>query len=508
MRFRYPMLDLKPFAACLLSFAALAASAQVAEPSVAKAGRYTSIEASFVGLAFINPAAKFLKQRESFTQLSLNYDLAYSDSPRIMQLGKGGNKFGFDAETFTVLDEKSAVWGKAYYKNGSNKDVVWNETSDFLLLYPYVMGDERGGKLDYEEYFLDGGYTARHGRFVYGGSLSYRARSEYRTRDPRPKNVVADLMARIGFGMRFGKNIVSVAANAGKYKQTNELSFFNELGASKEYHLTGLGTDFARFSGANNNVFYKGTNFGGSLEFLPDSRKGISASVKYNHFFFEKILSDLNRLPLNKLHENAVDAEVAFTAKSYGLKLNAGYKARRGNNNMFGDAAGNIYPQIGSLRMFESDIMSAKLSGYYSHGFSSNVALSVMPFAGISSVSMQHELSGNNVDINRFTGGADITLSYIKKRSLIQLKAGAEFAKGLSESSTLSQSEMASPELYSNLNRTLDYLNGNALDTHVGLRYDYALRNLTLFAEARWLYGKYLTTEKENRYEFKIGVTL
>ena len=155
-----------------------------------------------------------------------------------------------------------------YYspRNGVKRNVVWNETSDYDWVYPYVLGDSVGGDLRCEEYYFAGGYAREYGRVTWGGTLDYRAAVEFRNIDPRPKNVVGELNASLGISLRTKTHYgIGMSAFATKYKQSNEIKFYSELGQSKVYHFTGMGMDYARFSGNNNSAYYKGKSFGGNI---------------------------------------------------------------------------------------------------------------------------------------------------------------------------------------------------------------------------------------------------
>lgn len=103
-----------------------------------------------------NPALRYAWAAPSLSALTLYGTSQPASTARMPQLGTGGRCFGVDAQSFQRLSQHDAVWGEASYENGRTYDVVWNETSDFLQLYPYVMADERGGDTKYEQYKLKG----------------------------------------------------------------------------------------------------------------------------------------------------------------------------------------------------------------------------------------------------------------------------------------------------------------------------------------------------------------
>ena len=112
------------------------------------------------------------------------------------------------------LSDRTRLWGNARYTTGKETGVVWNETADFELLYPYVMADSFGGDLSLQEYAFTGGYSGRAGKFTWGIEGSYRAALEYRNRDPRPKNIVSDLDFAGGGSVRLGKYVVGISVMA------------------------------------------------------------------------------------------------------------------------------------------------------------------------------------------------------------------------------------------------------------------------------------------------------
>lgn len=91
-----------------------------------------------------SPAMRNYLHTPSISEFSVYATTEPAAAARIPQLGRGGKQFGMEASSFQQLGANSVVWGKASYQNGKKYDVTWNETSDFLLLYPYVMGDAKG----------------------------------------------------------------------------------------------------------------------------------------------------------------------------------------------------------------------------------------------------------------------------------------------------------------------------------------------------------------------------
>lgn len=84
------------------------------------------------------------------------------------------------------LGENSKTWGNAYFKKGKREKVEWNETSDYLMVYPYVVADSVGGDMDFEEYYFAGD-TRRNINVSLGGICQLRALIEYRENRSPPR---------------------------------------------------------------------------------------------------------------------------------------------------------------------------------------------------------------------------------------------------------------------------------------------------------------------------------
>lgn len=170
-------------------------------------------------------------------------------------------------------DSTSAVGGKVLYSNGIKRNVLWNSTSDYFLVYPYAVADSVGGDCRREQYFFSGSYAFRKGAWHYGFAGSYRALHEWREADPRPRNIVSDLTLGLSTGFRLSSGaVLDAGVKYRRYSQSSQISFYNTRGAnSSVFHLTGLGSHYARFAGSNSmatTTRYGGSGIGASLSFL------------------------------------------------------------------------------------------------------------------------------------------------------------------------------------------------------------------------------------------------
>ena len=474
-----------------------------------------SVSENFRKQVYTNPAARFFQKNYSLTSIGFNGIKDNTSEYRAAQFGKGNSFWGLNAKSHYVIDKNNIVWGEATYKKGCREDVIWNETSDFNLLYPYVMADEKGGDLKYEQYFFKGGYAGRYKRWIFGASMYYRALDEYRTKDPRPNNVVADLHAQLGVGFTFNDYSVNLGLFGSKYKQTNELKYFNEIGASKEYHLTGLGNGFVRFSGACNNVFYKGNDLGISIELVPVTNNGISFSLKYSRFNFDKILSDLNKLALNEVSENKLIGEAAWTGHigkntSYGIKADTRYYKRKGYDNLFGDATNNVFPKIGSSQMYNSKTLFGKLSGFYESTIAKHFPLAVSPYVSYGSFESTHAESHNKFKTNSYCVGTLLQGSYKDRLNILRLSINAEYRIAGETELNVPDESFCHQDLFDTMKHTASYFNEDELNTKIALRYQYNIKNknISCFIETAWVHRLYLNDENDNMLILKTGINI
>lgn len=165
-----------------------------------------------------------------------------------------GRYMGFvDVRSF-IRKGNSSLWGEARYKNGKKTGRRWNETSDYLLLYPYVMGDTVGGDLKSEQYYFSGGYALSQRKLYHrcGGVLWCR----YRVSEcgSPSQNLTGDLYFTIGMSWKTGNHyawdILCMPASINR----PTICVYNELGVPNIYHFTGLGTDYYRFRGGKREV--------------------------------------------------------------------------------------------------------------------------------------------------------------------------------------------------------------------------------------------------------------
>ena len=197
------------------------------------------------------------------------------------------------------------------------------------------------------------------------------------------KNVVGCLDASAGAAFLLGKDYYAgVSLAFRKYKQSNDIDFKSEMGVDKIFHLTGMGTHYRRFAGAGLDTYYDGYRYGLTADIYPSSGRGVFVSVDMSRFSFDNILSDFNKLPMASASHRAIEAEAGWLSGGertwWGVAARADAYRRHGRENIFGDAAAGIYPQIGSNEMYADNGTGAGLRGMWGCRFGDGVRFAAM----------------------------------------------------------------------------------------------------------------------------------
>jgi hypothetical protein len=292
----------------------------------------------------------------SLSQIGLRVCYNHQREAFVMQQGNGESLYQLFATSRIKLSDKTSVWGDASYRSGTKYNVRWNSSADYDLLYPYVMADSVGGNLQTERYQFSGGYATMWGKFSVGGELSFRAEHEYRNIDPRPRNIVSDLSARIGASAPISGYNFGIDVNGEIYKQTSSVSFYREAGEISEFQMTGLGTYYERFVGSITQIYYSGSAIGTSIGLTPNDGNGFYCNGGIQSKQYKRIAASLNSLPLTTLYVMQYETQVGWMRQKGKQELNcfAGlrYEKRNGTEHVAGNASSSIYPVLLDLSMY------------------------------------------------------------------------------------------------------------------------------------------------------------
>jgi len=305
----------------------------------------------------------------------IGYDFRDEDRARSPQNGHGISEGYLDASSIKRLSDKDAFEGRITYLNGKRKGIKWNSGSDYDLLYPYVLADSLSGDLSRESYIFHGSYSHKTGRFFLGGKAEYRALHEFRQVDPRPRAISSDFKISLSGGCQVGNHLLDLTAGYRRYHQSLAVDFANIRGANTtEFHMTGLGSHFTRFSGttAFTNTRYRGQGMSLALDYLPFMDAGISAGAAYSLFNSVRHLVNQNEAPITELTTHKLtayafykhDLERGFWAAG----ANGGAEFRRGRENIVSNLITGNFETLLEMEMYSKDEFTAEIWGELSIG--------------------------------------------------------------------------------------------------------------------------------------------
>ncbi len=460
-----------------------------------------------------NPAMQWNRYRYSLNRLNATYTNSRATLPQQLEYGEKMVTVGGDIDAF-LRKKNVSLWGTAHYANGKTHHIRYNETTDFDLLYPYVMADTIDvGVSRKETYDFIGGFVHHKDRWSVGVEGRYTARLEYRTVDPRPKNLTGDLQVKAGMGwsgLFNGTYEGGLSAGFRRYKQTNTLAFYNETSQPAVYHLTGLGMDYYRFRGSNTSTYYKGLGWNAIIGLRPAAlRDGIYVSLNYSSLSIEKIISDLNELPLTKLKLRHQGFELGYLHKrqtcTWGVRVTEVYDERHGIENIFGSAQDNIYPQIASGRQYRErrwNLSGALLCQYRPSG------TAVYDFS----------LSQHYRDILETYANPWREMSFSAQISALSLKGMWQMKRWLLQTSahldyvwnshcSMVQNGNINESMMAPVYHRRTFYGNNRYDAGLRAEADYAInRHYSVFVAAEWDYSHYMKTEHNNLLRLALGM--
>ena len=291
--------------------------------------------------------------------------------------GERHGGFAIRAQSVYDIDSVHRVFGEASYTWDQSQENKYIENADYRLLYPYLTTDTVGGGMRTEQYWFRGGYRMHKRNWVWHIAMQFRAQQSYRAVDPRPKNKVTDLRVEASVGYAYKGYAWLFMAQGGRYKQSNELKFYSELGENQIYHMVGTGAAYTRFSGNKKESYYNGYTAGLSLAMLP-FREGWIASIDYGYLGVDKEIHDNTFIPLGRLRSHALEATFGYITLLWRVTAQAGWSRRLGQQYIYGEAANNTYRLLTMQSNYREDKWHVGASGSYRL----NLPVGYMRFAG------------------------------------------------------------------------------------------------------------------------------
>ncbi len=381
-------------------------------------------------------AASYYRQNHSYTELWGQMDWRSEDEAFEPAVGDGLLQGAFHVTSYLRVDSCSAAFAGADYENGQKRNVCWNSTSDYAMLYPYVTVDSIGGDLQREQYRFYGGYARNNGRFSYGIEAAYRAQHEYRQVDPRPRNITADLSADLSAGYEWGTYFVGAAFGGRIYKQQQSVEFYDPNGANTSVlHFTGLGTFYQRYSGTTyTSVRFRGTGYHAAITLVPANHDGWYALADYEKLTVDRKLSGLNNATLTTLTLQTLTSGVAYRhigkRLDWAVSATGIYVLRQGKEVVMGSGSSTDHMPLASQTLYGNHGVNARMEGVVSWKRPYGI-WTLHPSAAFYWENEEYEYPHRNMEVSNLVAGATVDFSRLHKAWMWQAEFGGYYTANL-----------------------------------------------------------------------------
>ena len=320
-----------------------------------------------------SPSSALFSGQKPATRVEAGWKGRQEADPLLPEEGSAEGKGIVDIRTLVRPDSRSAVFGRVRYENGFKNGVQRNTSSDYDVVYPYVMADTLTGHVKRETYAFSGGYSRRYEVWHFGLEAGYRALHEWRETDPRPRNIVSDLSAGVSAGKKVSPDyVLDASLFYRRYAQSNSVSYFNPRGANTaQFHLTGLGTYFSRFSGTIPSYLY--TRYAGNgatlgLTLFPLTEKGWRAAVQYRILDNIHYLPNLNETPYTELITQDAHLSAEYAGGSWRAGADVQVQLRSGLEHVLDNGIAGAYNSLLCFHMYDGAFYEARIHGAYRAG--------------------------------------------------------------------------------------------------------------------------------------------
>jgi len=374
-----------------------------------------------------NPANINLLNYSPITNISIFAN--YQDGDKgIYQNGLKNTEYGIIVNSLKYMKGNNTVWGNVVYRNGDTDKSTMNESSNYDIVYPYVISDTIiSNNLKYEEYAFSGGYNHILDNFNLAMFVSYKAREEYRAIDPRPDNTSSDLKFSLGANLNINEKYkTGLALHIRKYKQNDVLEFHSILGSPAVYLMNGLGTYNHLFSGEYHDILFDGLEYGATLNFLSNAN-GFNAQASYKRFNIDRDLSELVYIASSKIKQNKASFNISYDKvkgqNTLALKLSGLYNNRNGEELKYKYYSSNIYKFLSSSQNYKNNILTASISGLLEHKINNIDRWNINTYASYINSEETYNSLAREISYSNIIEG--IRANYLTKRGDYLLKSSA-----------------------------------------------------------------------------------
>lgn len=308
-------------------------------------------------------AATTMFRPDNFTNGNIEVSYRYDDNKDLSMLQDGLNfsNYLLSAKGQTVRNNK-IFWGRVNYRKFSRDSVQWSDVYDYKRVGPYLIGSEltvdksgkndnsqSGGNTFGEEYNLSGGLSVKLKKWTLGGEAGYVAGNSYRKKDPRPLSNATDIYLQISASYSLLQNYaIGMSGQAKRYREKITIEAENESKRYSFYLFKGFGQFNSKHSELDKTYYsgsYKGSDYGGSLFFIPKNRNGLLGNFNFNYGYIEPNASKNSTPYTYNIYSFSADlgwqkvdqSGLSFIKISYDNQLGKGIERIYQENGLFDD---------------------------------------------------------------------------------------------------------------------------------------------------------------------------
>ena len=448
-----------------------------------------------------NPVLHGIAYRTTFSQLYLQADWQHQSLAFIPEKGDGYLLPAAHVDTYLRLNDHSTAWGHASYMNGQQRHIRWNSTSDYDLLEPYILADTVGGDTQHERYVFEGGYALHMDSWLIGAEMLFRADHEYRDIDPRMRGIANELILRLGASRQWCHYHWAFGFEGSVYKQRNTVEFYRELGVVPEYQMTGLGTDYARFSGDKRALQYDGGGVRLLFDVTPQQKDDFFAHLALGESRYHRMVTENYILPLTDLYTHSIEGRAGLMGP-LSVYADISYTKRSGDEHIIGTSATTSFPDLGVLTMYKNHRVNTSLTTIYAAthwqietrvGYQSDRQTYAYPEHCMNSTHAFAELTG-------------MTFHKPTNQMLLTCVLTVAHRHGLSSDLTMPFANMSSAFI-EKARHTYAFAKADYTDLLAHLRCDYQLKDYGLFASIHAGYTTCSADAHQLSGRLSIGIT-
>ena len=274
--------------------------------------------------------------------------------------------------------------------------------------------------------------------------------------------------------------------------------------------MTGLGVYNNLLTGNKRSSFYDGRGYGINLQLFPKDQNGFVLSVGYNHFDYEKIMTEFQNLVASGIVEQRLEGEISYLKKLekqvLGAKIQAFYTDRTGTENIFDNKSTTSYIKISEAAKYTNQVSSIAISGLY-YIPQPELSWSVLPSLQLKKIAEKYVDPLRKMEVTQGTGKLDFSISKLLSRSLINIIAGFEYGWALDSKMDLSDRTQNTP-IFDVLDYNFAYLSSAYAKVNLGGRWDYKYdSDFNFFLKTNLDYYNYSKNKNNTYFQMSIGLT-